>query len=165
MLGRANALSMARLRTGVPGPLPSPEEAAAHDWSPAEEQVAQGMASKVSIGTPEQVAEDLLRKAREADADELMITTAIHDPAERRQSVRLVAEALGASAARRRLTPPERTNGPFVTFYRCTNECRSLRVRRPTGYSAAMMSSTRCFASPKIIEVASLKNSGFCTPA
>ena len=31
LLGRANALSMARLRTGVPGPLPSPEEAAAHD--------------------------------------------------------------------------------------------------------------------------------------
>jgi luciferase family oxidoreductase group 1 len=98
LLGRANALSMARLRTGVPGPLPSPEEAAAHSWSAAEEQVAQGMASKVSIGTPEQVAEDLLRKAREADADELMITTAIHDAGERRQSVQLVAEALGASA-------------------------------------------------------------------
>ena len=34
----------------------------------------------------------------EADADELMITTAIHDAGERRQSVRLVAEALGADA-------------------------------------------------------------------
>ena len=56
------------------------------------------MASKVSIGTPVEVAEDLLRKAHEADADELMITTAIHDPAERRQSVRLIAQALGASA-------------------------------------------------------------------
>lgn len=97
-LGRANALSMARLRTGNPGPLPSPEEALAHDWSAAEEHIARSMASKVSVGTPEQVAEDLARKAREADADELMITTAIHDPAERRQSVRLVAEALGVSS-------------------------------------------------------------------
>ena len=34
-MGRAHALSMARLRTGNPGPLPSPEEAMAHDWSPA----------------------------------------------------------------------------------------------------------------------------------
>jgi luciferase family oxidoreductase group 1 len=98
LLGRANALSMARLRTGTPGPLPSPEEAAAHDWSAAEEHVAQGMASKVSVGTPEQVAEDLMRKAHEADADELMITTSIHDSAERKQSVRLVAAALGAAA-------------------------------------------------------------------
>ena len=97
-LGRANALSMARLRTGRPGPLPSPEEALAHDWSAAEEHVARSMAPKVSVGTPEQVAEDLVRKAREADADELMITTAIHDPEERRQSLRLVAEALAASA-------------------------------------------------------------------
>lgn len=95
-LGRANALSMARLRTGTPGPLPSPEEALAHDWSAAEEHVAHGMASKVSVGTPEEVAEDLVRKAREADADELMITTAIHDADERRQSVELVAKALGA---------------------------------------------------------------------
>jgi alkanesulfonate monooxygenase SsuD/methylene tetrahydromethanopterin reductase-like flavin-dependent oxidoreductase (luciferase family) len=95
-LGRANALSMARLRTGTPGPLPSPEEALAHDWSAAEEHVARSMADKVSVGTPEQVAEDLLRKAKEADADELMITTAVHDADERRQSVRLVAAAIGA---------------------------------------------------------------------
>ena len=93
-LGAANALSMARLRTGTPGPLPTPEEAAAHDWTPAERQVAEAMASKVSVGTPDEVAEDLLRKAHEADADELMITTAIADPLERRRSVELVAEAI-----------------------------------------------------------------------
>jgi luciferase family oxidoreductase group 1 len=98
-LARANALSMARLRTGTPGPLPSPEEAAAHDWSAAEEHVARGMADKVSIGTPEQVAADLQRRAREADADEVMITTAVHDPAERRRSVELVAEAMGLHGA------------------------------------------------------------------
>ena len=98
-LADANALSMARLRTGTPGPLPSPEEAAAHEWTASERHVAAAMASKVSVGTPEEVAADLHRKAAEADADELMITTAIGDAAERRRSVELVAEALGTRSA------------------------------------------------------------------
>lgn len=93
-LAAASALSMARLRTGVPGPLPTPEEAAAHDWSPAERKIAASMRDKVSVGTPEQVAADLRRRAREADADELMITTQTHDPAERRRSYELLAEAM-----------------------------------------------------------------------
>ncbi|WP_433784315.1 LLM class flavin-dependent oxidoreductase [Actinomycetospora sp. CA-101289] len=96
-MGRAHALSMARLRTGNPGPLPSPEEAAAHDWSAAELQVEQGMAPKMTAGTPEQVRDDLERRAREADADEIMLVTPIHDSAERRRSYELVAEAFGVS--------------------------------------------------------------------
>lgn len=98
-LASANALSMARLRTGNPGPLPSPEEAAAHDWSPAERSVAASMRSKVSVGTPEQVTADLRRRAVDADADEVMITTQVHDPAERRRSYELVAEAAGRRGA------------------------------------------------------------------
>ena len=93
-LADANALSMARLRSGSPGPLPSPEEAAAHDWTPQERAIAHSMGSKVSVGTPDEVAADLLRRAREADADEVMITTAVHDADERRRSVELVADAL-----------------------------------------------------------------------
>jgi luciferase family oxidoreductase group 1 len=90
-LAAANALSMARLRTGVPGPLPSPEEAAAHEWSAAERQVAASMRDKVSVGTPETVVADLRRRAEAADVDEVMITTNVHDPAERQQALRLLA--------------------------------------------------------------------------
>ena len=100
-MGRAHALSMARLRTGNPGPLPSPEEAVAHDWSPAELQVEQAMASKMTAGTPEQVRDDLERRAREADADEIMLVTPIHDPAERRRSLRAGGARPSASPARR----------------------------------------------------------------
>jgi luciferase family oxidoreductase group 1 len=94
-MGRAHALSMARLRTGNPGPLPSPEEAMAHDWSPAELQIEQSMASKMTAGTPDEVRDDLERRAREADADEVMLVTPIHDIAERRRSYELVAQAFG----------------------------------------------------------------------
>jgi luciferase family oxidoreductase group 1 len=93
--GRAHALSMARLRTGSPGPLPSPEEALAHDWAPVELQVERGMADKFTAGTPDEVADDLRRRMAAADADELMLVTPIHDPAERRRSLELVAAALG----------------------------------------------------------------------
>lgn len=93
-LADASALSMARLRIGVPGPLPSAEEAAAHEWSDAERRIAASMRDKVSVGTPEQVAADLARRVREADADELMITTQTHDPAERRRSYELISEAV-----------------------------------------------------------------------
>jgi luciferase family oxidoreductase group 1 len=92
-LARANALSMARLRSGHPAPLPSPEEAAAHTWTAQEEAIARSMGANLSVGTPEQVRDDLARRARTADADELMITTQIHDPGERRRSLELVAEA------------------------------------------------------------------------
>jgi luciferase family oxidoreductase group 1 len=71
-LGRAHALSMARLRTGNPGPLP-----------------------KMTVGTPEEVRDDLERRAREADADEIMIVTPIHDADERRRSYELIAGVFG----------------------------------------------------------------------
>jgi len=41
------------------------------------------------------VQEDLERRRVEADADELVITTQVHDPAERRLSYELVAKAYG----------------------------------------------------------------------
>ncbi|MHC1558016.1 LLM class flavin-dependent oxidoreductase [Actinomycetospora sp. C-140] len=97
-MGRAHALSMARLRTGNPGPLPSPEEATAHDWSPVERQVEQAMAPKMTAGTPAEVRDALERRARDADADEIMIVTPIHDAAERRRSYELIAREFGLSS-------------------------------------------------------------------
>ncbi|MGC4936998.1 LLM class flavin-dependent oxidoreductase [Kribbella sp. DT2] len=94
-LAQANALSMLNLRSGRPGPLPSPEEAAAYPWSEDEKAAVSQWTDGVAVGTPDQVAADLGRRANAAGADELIITTSIHDPAERRHSHTLLAEAWG----------------------------------------------------------------------
>ncbi|GAA2836930.1 LLM class flavin-dependent oxidoreductase [Kribbella solani] len=94
-LARANALSTLNLRSGRPGPLPSPEEAAAYPWTDAELAAIEDWTGLVSVGTPDQVAADLRRRAEVAGADELIITTNIHNPAERRRSFQLLAEAWG----------------------------------------------------------------------
>jgi luciferase family oxidoreductase group 1 len=94
-LAQANALSMLRLRSGRPGPLPSPEEAAAYPWTEAERAAVEEWSGLVSVGTPDQVAADLARRAKSADADELIITTNIHNPTERRHSFTQLAKAWG----------------------------------------------------------------------
>jgi luciferase family oxidoreductase group 1 len=98
-LALASDLSTLRLRRGAPGPLPSPEEAAAYPWTSLDREFAQDFRRLVSVGTPEVVREDLLARARHAGADELMITTNIHDPAERRHSYELLAGAFGLTGA------------------------------------------------------------------
>lgn len=92
-LALAGELSMARLRQNRPGPLPTPEEAAAHDWTELEHQLAQDRRRFSSVGTGDQVREDLDRRMKEADADELIITTQVHDPDERARSFELIMDA------------------------------------------------------------------------
>ena len=50
----------------------------------------------MSVGTPDQVRDDLERRRTYADADELVITTQIHDAAERALSYELIAKAYAA---------------------------------------------------------------------
>ncbi|WP_426563902.1 LLM class flavin-dependent oxidoreductase [Angustibacter sp. McL0619] len=92
-LARANDLSIARLRSNRPGPLPSPQEAAAHSWSAAEREIATAARGFVTVGTPDVVREGLLARARRAQADELIVTTNVHDPVERVRSFELLAQA------------------------------------------------------------------------
>ncbi|HET6627817.1 MAG TPA: LLM class flavin-dependent oxidoreductase [Nocardioidaceae bacterium] len=92
-LARANDLATVRLMQNRPGPVPAPEQAAAHPWTDQELALAAQRRRFVSVGTPEQVRDDLERRRLEADADELVITTQVHDPAERRLSYELVAKA------------------------------------------------------------------------
>jgi len=95
-LAKANDLSMLRLMQNRPGPMPTPEEAAAHPWTEQELALATQRRKFISVGTPEQVREDLERRRLYADADELVITTQVHDPAERRLSYELIAKAYAA---------------------------------------------------------------------
>jgi alkanesulfonate monooxygenase SsuD/methylene tetrahydromethanopterin reductase-like flavin-dependent oxidoreductase (luciferase family) len=92
-LALAAALSMVRLRSGHPGPLPSPEEAAAYPWTDAERHMAQAFARFATVGDAATAYAGIQARGRTAGADELMVTTAIHDPAERRRSYVLLSEA------------------------------------------------------------------------
>ncbi|MGH3360041.1 MAG: LLM class flavin-dependent oxidoreductase [Nocardioidaceae bacterium] len=92
-LAVANDLAMVRLMQGRPGPLPTVAEAQAHEWTVAERDLAAKRRRFISVGTADEVRDDLERRRKEADADELIIATQIHDPDERERSYELVAEA------------------------------------------------------------------------
>ena len=92
-LARANDLAMVRLMQNRPGPVPTPEEAAAHEWTDQERTLAAQRRHFISVGTPEQVRDDLERRRTYADADELIVTTQVHDTAERALSYELLAKA------------------------------------------------------------------------
>jgi luciferase family oxidoreductase group 1 len=85
------ALSFLRLRSGRPGTFPSPEEAAEHPWTPGELAWAQDRAAQQAVGGPMTVRARLDALVAETQADELMLTTMVHDPADRLRSFRLVA--------------------------------------------------------------------------
>jgi alkanesulfonate monooxygenase SsuD/methylene tetrahydromethanopterin reductase-like flavin-dependent oxidoreductase (luciferase family) len=77
--------------------MPSPDEAAAHAWTDIEREVAAQARRFVTTGTPDAVREGLLERARHAGADELIVTTNVHDPAERQRSYELLAEAFSVT--------------------------------------------------------------------
>ncbi|MCU1677130.1 MAG: Luciferase-like, partial [Frankiales bacterium] len=88
-------LSMVMLRTGRPGPLPSVETAMA--FKPNGEQaaiLAQTQRSMIS-GGPERVRARLEEMLVASAADELMVTTNVHDHAERKASYARLAAAMG----------------------------------------------------------------------
>ena len=86
-------LAWARIRTGRFEALPSPEEALAHDYTPAEDHARQLYRQLSVVGSPETVRAELTRRAEAAGADEVMLTTNVFDPDARLRSVELVAEA------------------------------------------------------------------------
>ncbi len=96
-LAGPSRLAFVRLRSGRPGRLPSPEEAAAHEYSPAEHHILAGRTAGQIVGSPETVRVALDGLRRETQADELMITAMIHRYADRVRSYQLVA-ALAAGA-------------------------------------------------------------------
>jgi luciferase family oxidoreductase group 1 len=91
-------LSMARLRAGRPTRFPTPEEAAEHKFSAAEEASVSTLAGSAAIGGPETVRAKLDELAARTQADELMITTMVHDHADRVRSYELIAEAYNLAA-------------------------------------------------------------------
>lgn len=95
-LARSMDLSWVRLRRGELGRLPSPEEAAAYPFTEEELQIVHQHRSLAICGSPETVRAQLQRLAAATGADEIMISSMIHDPAARQRSYRLVMEAFAA---------------------------------------------------------------------
>ena len=96
-LAGSGALSFLRLRSGRPGPLPSPDEAAAYPYNELERAfVADRQASSI-LGSPETVKRGIDELITATAADELMITTMVFDPADRLRSFELVADIARAS--------------------------------------------------------------------
>lgn len=83
-----------RIDQGQFMPLPSPEEAMAYPWTEWERDLIRGRRERSVIGTPQYVRSRLLAMAESSGANELMLTTQIHDPQARLESYRLIAEAM-----------------------------------------------------------------------
>ena len=91
-------LSALRRSRGVYGPLPSPEEAAAQEYGPQDLAFIRRNRARLFVGTPDSVRDQLLELAGSVQADEIMLTAAVHDHQARKHSFRLLAEAFGLPA-------------------------------------------------------------------
>jgi luciferase family oxidoreductase group 1 len=94
----SSRLSVLRLRSGSPGPLPSPEEAAAYPYTPDEEERVRAYTADHVVGGPETVCSGLDDLLARTQADELMVTTNVYDHRERLRSFELVAELASSSS-------------------------------------------------------------------
>jgi luciferase family oxidoreductase group 1 len=92
-LAGSSALSIVQRRTGRLGLLPSPEEAEAFRFSPAESALVEETIATQLIGSPDTVRQGMARLIGRTDADEIMVSTRVHSYEARVRSLSLVAEA------------------------------------------------------------------------
>ena len=92
-------LGVVRMRQGRPGKLPSPQEAAAHEWTEAEQDQLRRYRRAQTLGTAAQVRDAIAALVEETGADEIMVMTSVHDHAERLRSYELIAQACALPAS------------------------------------------------------------------
>ncbi|MGH9087593.1 MAG: LLM class flavin-dependent oxidoreductase [Acidimicrobiales bacterium] len=92
-LAGSTALSTLFLRTNRLTPLPSPETAAGYAYTPQERELVDSVMATHVVGEPDAVRDGLDALVARTGADELMLTTRVHDPLARRRSFELVADA------------------------------------------------------------------------
>jgi luciferase family oxidoreductase group 1 len=102
-LAGPSRLAFVRLRSGRPGRLPTPEEAAAHVYDPAEQRILDSRTRGSIVGDPDTVAAELASLEQMTGADEFMITAMIHGFGDRVRSYELVADI---ASRRRQLDSP-----------------------------------------------------------
>jgi luciferase family oxidoreductase group 1 len=92
-LARPGWLSFLRLRAGRPIRLPTPEEAAAYEFSQAELDFLDQRKAGQALGSAQTVAGQLGELLGRTGADELMITNQIYELEDRLRSYQLIAES------------------------------------------------------------------------
>ncbi len=92
-LAASMGLGVVRMRQGRPGPLPTPEQALAHDYTPDEQDQLRRYRRAQVVGDPPAVRAELDALCAATRADELIVMTAVHDHGERRRSYELLAGA------------------------------------------------------------------------
>lgn len=80
-------------------PIPSPEEASAYPYTPAERAVADRYRSLVIVGSPRTVRAEMERLVSETGASELMITSTMHSHAARLRCYELLAHEMDEESA------------------------------------------------------------------
>ena len=99
-LAGPQTLSWVLFHTGRARRLTSSEEAAAYQYSQKELAFIDSQRGLWIVGSPETVKTAMLAKADEAGgADEIMVTTTMHSPVDRRRSYQLLADAFGIARA------------------------------------------------------------------
>ena len=93
-LASSMQLAWVRMRSGNPGPLPSPKEAVGYPYTPAERRLADTYRSMQIVGDPRTARARIEELAKRAAADEVMVTTNVYDHNERLNSYKLLAEVL-----------------------------------------------------------------------
>src|ERR671920_481758 len=89
-LALPSALQFLQLRLGRPGPVPTPEDAAAYPYSAEERRFVEERLAGQVIGSP---------ATERAGVDELMIVTSTHDGVDRLRSYELLADVLAPVGA------------------------------------------------------------------
>ena len=95
-------LNFALRRQGRYQPIPSPEEAAAHSYSPTDRALIGQNRARLVVGSKTTVMAHLEPLIKATQADEVMVTTMIYDHEARKHSYALLAEAFGLTPGTRR---------------------------------------------------------------
>jgi luciferase family oxidoreductase group 1 len=91
-LAAPNSLTFLSLRQGRPIPLPTPEDAAAYPYTEMDRLFIEERMESNIVGSPETVRKGLDDLLERTGADEVMVTTMVHDHADRKRSYELVAD-------------------------------------------------------------------------
>ncbi len=94
-LAAPGILSFVRLRSGRPGPLPTPQEAAEYHFLPSERRIVESRRASQVLGDPDTVRRQLEDLLAATGADELMVTTMVYDQADRLRSYEQIAALAG----------------------------------------------------------------------
>ncbi|MBI1218524.1 MAG: MsnO8 family LLM class oxidoreductase [Rhodobacteraceae bacterium] len=92
-------LAFANLRTGKPGKLPRPVDNIADHVEPAMRRMVDQALAIAAVGGPQTVRAQLAALIARFRPDEVILTGQIHDPAKRRRSFQIAADAMTAIGA------------------------------------------------------------------